>query len=63
MKVPLGFHSRLAVVLAVDDAQRCSAGAKEMVLCSLIFRGKVIFVVHAHAAIRDSFVSDVDILN
>lgn len=37
MKVPLGFHSQLAVVLAVDDVQRWRAGAEE----SLIFRGKV----------------------
>lgn len=51
-----------AGVLVVDNVHRCRADAKEMVLCGLILREKVMFVVHSHS-VGDSFVSDVEILH
>lgn len=40
-------HAQYAVVLVADNVHRCRADAKEMVLCGLILREKVMFVVHS----------------
>lgn len=47
IKVNLVIHSQYAVVLVADNVHRCRANAKEMVLCGLILREKVMFVVHS----------------
>ncbi len=51
-----------AGVLVVDNVHRCRADAKEVVLCGLILREKVMFVVHSDS-VGDYFVSDVEVLN
>lgn len=47
IKVNLVIHVQCAVALVVDNVNRCRADAKEMVLCGLILREKVMFVVHS----------------
>ncbi len=48
--------------VVVDNVHRCRADAKEVVLCGLILREKVMFVVHSDS-VGDYFVSDVEVLN